>query len=90
MILERRKQQLLEEARREVNSKITSFKRQEENMSTASAEVRSIIDYTEQCVRHCSDDEVMCMHAEFGSRIQEEIEGQGQPGRIIPPVEQVG
>ena len=88
-ILERRKQQLLEEARREVNSKITSFKRQEENMSLASAEVRSIIDYTEQCVRHCSDDEVMCMHAEIGSRIQEEIEGQGQPGRIIPPVEQV-
>ena len=89
VILERRKQQLLEEARREVNSKITSFKRQEEKMSTASAEVRSIIDYTEQCVRHCSDDEVMCMHAEIGSRIQEEIEGQGQPGRIIPPVEQV-
>ena len=88
-ILERRKQQLLEEARREVNSKITSFKRQEENMSLASAEVRSIIDYTEQCVRHCSDDEVMCMHAEVGSRIQEEIEGQGQPGMIIPPVEQV-
>ena len=88
VILERRKQQLLEEARREVNSKITSFKRQEENMSIASGEVRSIIDYTEQCVRHCSDDEVMCMHAEIGSRIQEEIEGQGQPGRIIPPVEQ--
>ena len=89
MILERRKQQLLEEATREVNSKITSFKRQEEKMSVASAEVRSIIDYTEQCVRHCSDDEVMCMHAGIGSRIQEEIEGQGHPGRIIPPVEQV-
>ena len=89
-ILERRKQQLLEEARREVNSKITSFKRQEDKMSIASAEVCSIIVYTEQCVRHCSDDEVMCMHAEIGSRIQEEIEGQGQPGRIIPPVEQVG
>ena len=88
-ILERRKQQLLEEARREVNSKITSFKTQEEKMYITSAEVRSIIDFTEQCVRHCSDDEVMCMHAEIGSRIQEEIEGQGQPGRIIPPVEQV-
>ena len=88
-ILERRKQQLLEEATREVNSKITRFKRLEEKMSIASAEVCSIINYTEQCVRHCSDDEVMCMHAEIGSRIQEEIEGQGQPGRIIPPVEQV-
>ena len=89
MILERRKQQLLEEAGREVSNKMASFKGQEENMSIASAEVRSIINYTEQCVRHCSDDEVMCMHAEIGSRIQQEIEGQGQPGRIIPPVEQV-
>ena len=74
MILERRKQQLLEEARREVSDKMAHFKGQEENMSIASAEVCSIIDYTEQCVRHCSDDEVMCMHAEIGSRIKQEVE----------------
>ena len=90
MILERRKQQLLEEARREVSDKMADFKGQEENMSIASAEVRSIIDYTEQCVRHCSDDEVMCMHAEIGNRIKQEVEVHSQPGRIIPPVEQVG
>ena len=89
MILERRKQQLLEEARREVSDKMASFKRQEENMSIASAEVRSIIDYTEQCVRHYSDNEVVCMHAEIGSRIKQEIEGQGRPGKIITSVEQV-
>ena len=87
--MERHKQQLLEEAGREVNNKMESFKKQEENVSIASAEIRSIIDYTEQCVRHCSDDEVMCMHAEIGSRIKQEMEGHSQPGRIMPPVEQV-
>ena len=89
MILERHKQQLLEEARREVSNKMASLKGQEEKMSISSAGIRSIIDYTEQCVRHCSDDEVMCMHVEIGNRIEQEIEGHSQPGRIILPVEQV-
>ena len=73
MILERCKQQLLEEARREVNDKIADLKGQKE-MPIASAEIHRIIDYTERCVRHCSDDEVMCMHAEIGSRIKQELE----------------
>ena len=89
MILERRKQQLLEEARREVSDKKMSLKEQEGNLSIASAEVHGIINYTGQCVRHCSDDEIMCIHAEIGSRIKQEIEGCGQPGSIIMPVEQV-
>ena len=89
MILEKRKQQLLEEARREVSDKMVSLRGQEENMSIASAEVRSIIGYTEQCVRHCSDDEVMCMHAEIGSRIKQEIEAHSQQERTMAPVEQV-
>ena len=89
MILETRKKLLLEETRRKVDLMTVSFKGQEENMSIASAEVHGIINYTGQCVRHCSDDEVMCMHAEIGSRIKQEIEGRGQPGSIITPVEQV-
>ena len=56
-ILETRKQQLLEEAGRRVREKMEKLKGQEENLSIASAEVRSV-DYTEQCVRLCSDDEV--------------------------------
>ena len=43
---------------------------QEKTLSLASAEVQSVVDYTEQCVRHCTDNEVMSMHAEIRRRIE--------------------
>ena len=46
------------------------------------------MDYTQQCVKHCSDDEVMCVHAEFGSRIKQEIE-EHKSGKNLTPVEEV-
>ena len=42
---------------------------QEKNLSLASAGVLSVVDYTEQCVRGCTDNEVMSMHAEIRRRI---------------------
>ena len=87
-ILETRKQQLLEEAGRRVREKIEKLKGQEENLSIASAEVRSVIDYTEQCVRLCSDDEVMSMHTEISQRIKEEVEEHDKPGNRLEPVEE--
>ena len=38
--------------------------------------------------QHCSDDEVMCLHAEIGSRIKQEIE-EHKLGRNLTPVEDV-
>ena len=64
------------------------LKGQEENLSIASAEVRSVIDYTEQCVRLCSDDEVMSMHTEISQRIKEEVEEHDKPGNRLEPVEE--
>ena len=87
-ILETRKQQLLEEAGRRVREKMEKLKGQEENLSIASAEVRSVIDYTEQCVRLCSDDEVMSMHTEISQRIKEEVEEHDKPGNRLEPVEE--
>ena len=87
-ILEARKQQLLEEAGRKVREKMEKLKGQEENLSIASAEVRSVIDYTEQCVRLCSDDEVMSMHTEISQRIKEEVEEHDKPGNRLEPVEE--
>ena len=87
-ILETRKQQLLEEAGRRVREKMEKLKGQEENLSIASAEVRSIIDYTEQCVRLCSDDEVMSMHTEISQRIKEEVEEHDKPVNRLEPVEE--
>ena len=86
-ILETRKQQLLEEAKRRVREKMENLKGQEKNLSIASAEVRSVIDYTEQCVRLCSDDEVMSMHTEIGHRITDEVEEHGKAGNRLEPVE---
>ena len=87
-ILETRKQQLLEEAGRRVREKMERLKGQEENLSIASAEVRSVIDYTEQCMRLCSDDEVMSMHTEISQRIKEEVEEHDKPGNRLEPVEE--
>ena len=88
MILETRKQQLLEEAGRRAREKMEKLKGQEENLSIASAEVHSVIDYTEQCVRLYSDDEVMSMHIEISQRIKEEVEEHDKPGNRLEPVEE--
>ena len=87
-IIERRKEQLLEEARRKVSEKIENLQAQKKNMSISGAEVQSIVDYTQQCVKHCSDDEVMCVHVEIWSRIKQEIE-EHKSGRNLTPVEEV-
>ena len=87
-ILETRKQQLLEEAGRRVREKMEKLKGQEENLSIASAVVRSVIDYTEQCVRLCSNNEVMSMHTEISQRIKEEVEEHDKPGNRLEPVEE--
>ena len=87
-ILETRKQQLLEEAGRRVREKMEKLKAQEEDLSIASTEVRSVIDYTEQCVRLCSDDEVMSMHTEISQRIKDEVEEHKKPGNRLEPVEE--
>ena len=88
MILETHKQQLLEEAKRRVREKMENLKGQEKNLSIANAEVRSVIDCTEQCVRLCSDDEVMSMHSEISHRIKGEVEEHGKAGNRLEPVEE--
>ena len=89
-ILETRKQQLLEEAKRRVREKMEKLKGQEKNLSIASAEVRSVIDYTEQCVRLCSDDEVMSIYTEISRRIKDEVEDHDKAGIRLEPVEKAG
>ena len=77
-ILDNRERELLEEA-----------DRQEKTLSLASAEVQSVVDYTEQCVRHCTDNEVMSTHAEIRRRIEREIKEHSKSGRSLEPVEEV-
>ncbi len=69
-ILDLRKQQLLGEVNKNTEDKIKKLDTQKEKLSIASGEVHSVIDYTEQSVKLCSDDEVMSMYSEVRSKIQ--------------------
>ena len=62
---------------------------QEKTLSLASAEVQSVVDYTEQCVRHCTNNEVISTHAEIRRRIEREIDERCKSGRSLEPVEEV-
>ena len=88
-IIEKSKQQMLEEARRKVSEKLQNIQGQKKKMSISCVVVQSIVNYTEQCVKHCSDDEVMCMQAEIGSRFKREIEKHDKSGMSLAPVEEV-
>ncbi len=72
-ILELRKKQLLGEVNRNTEDKIENLNTQKEKLSIACAAVHSVIDYTEQSAKLCSDDEVMSMHIEVMSKIQTQI-----------------
>ena len=80
--------QLLTEAASQTARKLESLSVQEKSLSTACAVVQSVIDYTEQCVEHSADDEIMCIQAELQSRIDREIEEQQEEGRNLEPAEE--
>ena len=69
-ILERREQELLQEISFKTSEKVNSLTVQEKSLSLASAEVQSILDYTDRLLVSSSDDEIMYMHAEISDRIQ--------------------
>ena len=73
-MLEARKQHLLEDVKSLVKEKTDNILKREQNMSTACSTVDFVIDYTERCVNHCADDEMMLMHADVGKRIKLEID----------------
>ncbi len=72
-ILDLRKQKLLGEVNRITEDKIKNLNTQMEKLSIASGEVHGVIDYTEQSVKLCSDDEVMSMHSEVMNKIKAQI-----------------
>ena len=88
-ILDKREQVLLGEAAGIVQQKMDKLSIQEKTLSLSSAEVQSVVDYTEQCVRHCTDNEVMSTHAEIRRRIEREIKEHSKSGRSLEPVEEV-
>ena len=87
-ILDKREKKLVEEAGSIVQEKVDKLSVQEKTLSLASAEVQSVVDYTEQCVRYCTDNEVMSMHADMRKTIEHKIEEHSKSGRSLEPVEE--
>ena len=88
-IIENRKQELLKEAATNVTQKLERLSVQAKSLSTDCAVVQSVIEYTEQSVEHSAEDEIMCMHAELESRIDQEVKEHHKEGRSLDPVEEV-
>ena len=86
-IIDKREKELVEEAGSIVQEKVDKLSVQEKTLSLASAEVQSVVDYTERCVRYCTDNEVMSMHAEMRKMIEHKIEEHSKSGRSLEPVE---
>ena len=88
-ILDDHKRELLEEAARRVQEKMSRLSLQEKSLSLASVEVQSVLDHIEQCVSHHTDSEFMGMHAELACQIQRGIEEHDEGVVSLEPVEEV-
>ena len=88
-IIDDHEKELLVKVATTVEQKSSHLSEQREGLSLACAVVESVIDYTEHCVEHSTDDEIMCMHTEIQSRIDREIEEQQKEGKDLEPVEEV-
>ena len=70
-----------------MQEKLDNLSVQENNLSLASGKIQSVLEYAEQCVGHCTDNEVMSMQAEMRSQLQHENEKDSKMS--MEPVEEV-
>ena len=87
-ILEQREQELVEDATTTAQQKLQKLSQQEKTLSLASAELQSVVDYTERCVSLSTDNELVSMDTEIRKTIQQKIEEHGKSGRSLEPVEE--
>ena len=87
-ILERREQELVEDATTIAQLKLQKLSQQEKTLSLASAELQSVVDYAERCVSLSTDNELVSMDTEIRKTIQLKIQEHGKSGRSLEPVEE--
>ena len=88
-IIQHRKKQLVTEAEDKIAEKSGGLTGQEKQLSTSCAGADSVIEFTQHCMEHLTDDEIMCMHVELQSWIDRAIEEQQKAGNSLEPVEEV-
>ena len=86
-VIQHRKKQLVQEAKSKIADKSGGLTGQEKQLSTSCAGADSVIEFTQHCMEHSTDDEIMCMYAELQSRIDRAIEEQQKAGNSLEPVE---
>ena len=84
-ILERREQELVEDAATIAQQKLQKLSQQEKTLSLASAELQSIIDYTEGCEKLSSIS--TSVSTELRKTIQQKIQEHSKSERSLEPVE---
>ena len=82
------KQEMLDKAEKIVQIKMDKLSVQENNLSLAGSEIISVVDSTERFMSHCSDNEVMSMHADIRSQINCVIEEHDKSDQNMKPVEE--
>ena len=87
-ILERREQELVEDVTTIAQEKLQKLSQQEKTLSLASAELQSVVDYTERCVSLSTDNELVSMDTEIRKTIQQKIQEHSKSGRSLEPVEE--
>ena len=68
---------------------LQKLSQQENTLSLASAELQSIVDYTERCVSLSTDNELVSMDTERKT-IQQKIQDHSKSGRSLEPVQEAG
>ena len=87
-ILELREQELVEDATTIAQQKLQKLSQQEKTLSLASAELQSVVDYTERCVSLSTDNELVSMDTEIRKTIQQKIQEHSKSRRSLEPVEE--
>ena len=86
-VLDDREKELLQECEARVASKKENLSDQEKDLSTSSLSVQSVMDFTEQCVEHSTDEDILSKHVELQDRIDKEIAEQKK--KNLQPVEEI-
>ena len=87
-MLEQCEQELVEVATSIAQEKLQKLSQQEKTLSLASAELQSVVDYTERCVIFYTDNELVSMDTEIRKTIQLKIQEHSKSGRSLEPVEE--
>ena len=87
-ILERREQELVEDATTIAQQKLQKLSQQEKTLSLASAELQSVVDYTKRSVSLSTDNELVSMDTEIRKTIQQKIQEHSKSGMSLEPVEE--